>query len=1282
MTPTAFHVTPEELKNLPPAQAVGTLQDVLVAEAKLLGIPLTGVNVPLAITTRDGGVDAEVSCPIASIGHNGVLRPGFTCYQVKTGDFSLASLTDIKAVLLRPSSRRKRKFTAADLNDRVKDCLDRNGNLIVALFGSEAVNRKANATEDAFRNFLAAIDERYRSACIEIWRLNQLVTFVSNVTGLALRIKGPGDIVLFAHDHSWMGNCSAFEGSEFLVSDKHKATIELIRSTIRQETTFRHIRVIGEAGCGKTRLVYEALSEKDIAPLVVYCEDGDQILQSGTVEALRLLAVHMPMVLVVDECDSSARSGIQQRMRGASKDLTLISIHNEENIQDKTEPELRLIDAPKLSDVQIEKILSQYEVPADQAKAVAPLCDGSPRVAHIVGASMRAEKGAATLVTPATMQLIWERYVAGREGKDHPNFRVRALVITCVALFKKFGWDGAYKKEGTLIWEKLVHPIEPGFSYDAFRSEVEYFRSRRLLQGKSTLYISPRLLHIKLWCDWWDKYADLTDVLDLLNSLSEQLRTWMQEMFVYARESTAATDVVNRLLDPQGPYATIRGFETESGASFFFQLAQVNSGAAARRLSDALGLMSIDERRHFGKGRRAVINALEHIAVFEEYFLDAAECLLLLAEAENETWSNNATGVFAELFSLGYGKLAATQLPPSERLPYLVQLLESPAEARRTLALRAFDQALDTHGTRMDIGDVHGLRRLPDRWMPKTYGEWWSEYLAHFEALYSRIPQLTEKDAREASAILLRRARSLAQMKPLAERIPTVLAELAERGHECATEVLETVISILQYEKDHPDAAFMSQLRSLYDSLVNTSFSTKLRRYAAMDLIEDKFNEAGEHEDQAAIALRALAGEVMAKPSLLTPELGWLHSSVAKNGYTFGRELGLQDHDLSLWRVVKNAWAASETRSDFFMGGFLSGIFSRDPVAWECELATIAGDDKLGSHFPVLLWRSGMSPVMASLLLEMVRQGRVDPIVLRMFVYGAVTRNMPRETVQELVEELLNRGDRKHIEAAIDVLASVLREDNAPSTGILDLCYQALSHHALFEASDVDRVDTMIDFHWNGLARVLLRSDASKALALARLAIQRFGSAGTIFGEYRPQSLEFLDKVVELFPSEMWQAIGECLVPPLNKRGWDLLRWMRGADRPGGKNVTPAFERFPKKVVLDWVSEDPKKRAMVIAHFVPPAITDAGFKETMAYAILEKYGQLKEVRSAFHANFNTGSWWGPASQHFRQKRSQLQATRSAESNLNIQRWIDEQIAGLNEMIRQEEGREEREGFGG
>ena len=56
----------------------------------------------------------------------------------------------------------------------------------------------------------------------------------------------------------------------------------------------------------------------------------------------------------------------------------------------------------------------------------------------------------------------------------------------------------------------------------------------------------------------------------------------------------------------------------------------------------------------FEDGRRDVIWTLEGTALYPDLFKQSARLLLKLADAENETWSNNATGVFTGLFSLGY----------------------------------------------------------------------------------------------------------------------------------------------------------------------------------------------------------------------------------------------------------------------------------------------------------------------------------------------------------------------------------------------------------------------------------------------------------------------------------------------------------------------------------------------------------------------------------------------------------------------------------------------------
>src|SRR5258708_3002681 len=155
---SVFDVTSTEVAALPPAEAVSALRDILIFHARKVGVPFTAVNVPGAVNVRDGGVDADIHCPSGIVVSGDVLFDGLTCYQVKTGSFSASTLRDIKSILLRPSSLNKRHLKSADLNDRVKGCLDVNGTFIITLFGSESVERTTNSTANKFREFLKRID--------------------------------------------------------------------------------------------------------------------------------------------------------------------------------------------------------------------------------------------------------------------------------------------------------------------------------------------------------------------------------------------------------------------------------------------------------------------------------------------------------------------------------------------------------------------------------------------------------------------------------------------------------------------------------------------------------------------------------------------------------------------------------------------------------------------------------------------------------------------------------------------------------------------------------------------------------------------------------------------------------------------------------------------------------------------------------------------------------------------------------------------------------------------
>ena len=70
--------------------------------------------------------------------------------------------------------------------------------------------------------------------------------------------------------------------------------------------------------------------------------------------------------------------------------------------------------------------------------------------------------------------------------------------------------------------------------------------------------------------------------------------------------------------------------------------------------------LSIEELRSLEDGRRNIVWTLRKLCFIPEHFSQSAELMLKLALAENETWSNNATGEFKSLFSIFLPATAAS----------------------------------------------------------------------------------------------------------------------------------------------------------------------------------------------------------------------------------------------------------------------------------------------------------------------------------------------------------------------------------------------------------------------------------------------------------------------------------------------------------------------------------------------------------------------------------------------------------------------------------------------
>jgi len=941
-----------------------------------------------------------------------------------------------------------------------------------------------------------------------------------------------------------------------------------------------------------------------------------------------------------------------------------------------------LVTPPGLPIEMISNILQSYKVIKEVADHIAQhFCSGSPRVAHIVGQSLHDNPGSTQLTKSNGIEDIWKIYIAPRHATPE-LLRIRKLVATHLALFKKFGWKGALRGEAKLIHKLINDFVKDPITWPEFKEVIDDLTRRRILQGYATLYITPKLLHIKLWSDWFNEYKDCYDIRKLLNAIKDSpLKKWFIEMVSYIKESQESGSYFEELVLEDGIFNNLSDFDDNGNGSLFIKLAQFYPKAAVRAISRALAKCSIEELTHYKNNRRTLVYALEKIALFGDSFMDAAECLCKLAQAENEKWGNNATGVFVSLFSLGYDELAATELPPNDRLLILVQYLNSDNKKVRSLALKAFDNALRVSVSRWLIRGRTGLNHDPKGWMPRTNQEVHDIYKTYLTTLWQTRPTLDRDDQNTISTIILGHARTFFSIKSddFNEFFLKILENLAEEDQDTKSKIIETIVLILRYDKTglHPSVA--KKIKSIHDSISENTFSSKMHRYVGLNLLEDRYSRDGTHTKKMDSVLNLLVNSTLNDSPSFEKELSWLVTNEAKNGFEFGKKLGLLDTQKKVWLKIKNAWLAKgDDASDFFIGGYLSGVFERNQSVWEDYIAQIR-DSSLSGKLPFLVSRSGMTANIAELLYESARTNIFDSSLFGIFIYGGAVKNIPAITILKILELMLLKGNKQNVHNALEIIGSLIHNKYMPEITDTNLCYEILSHSVFFTKSDDKSIGSMVEYNWKEVAVSLAKQNIEKGINLLNLCIANLGEDGTIVDSYKSDAWEFLDYVTQQSPDKVWPLIAQHL-DPLKANGFTIVQWLsEGFTSKNEEHEYPTFNSLPRKAIFNWIEEKPKTRAITMAHFAPFSFSKYGeTPKSFTREIIENYGSSIEIRHAISANYHTGSWWGSASDHFGEKLKQLEQFKACEKDVKVLRWINEEIENLKDAIKNSKIREERE----
>lgn len=535
---TIFTVHNEDLERLNPQEAVDFFRELLWAEARRTGIAISKIHVSSWINLPDGGIDALVEENKFSV-RSDLIKFGRTGYQIKAGaSFEPWQDAQIKKELF------GRKYPSKEnLGSSVRNCLEENGTYVLVCFKQDPVEEQHRQAVGSLNYYFKQCG--YQNPKVEVWGQNTLIGFLKLFPSLALRVNLRATLRFQTHQ-SW--SQEAEMKKEFKVGQAQKDLIANIQNNLRKNSEAVHIRVWGEPGIGKTRLVLEATRADDLRPLVLYCDNPSKFRDSDLMNEILRDDNQLSAVLVIDECEPDSRSYIWDKLKYRGPRIKLVTIYNE---YDVTSGNIIYFPTPALHKEQISEIIQAYGISKDQTDRWSDICSGSPRVAHVIGWNLKNNPD--DLLKPPDTVNVWDRYIVGGDDPNSQEVKQRRVVLQHIALFKRFGFGQPVVSEAKAI-AKLVEQCDPQLTYARFQEIIHDLKARKILQGENTLYITPKALHIKLWSEWWDTYGNTFSLDKFVKGLPESLIDWFYEMFKYARESKVASDIAERLLGENGPF--------------------------------------------------------------------------------------------------------------------------------------------------------------------------------------------------------------------------------------------------------------------------------------------------------------------------------------------------------------------------------------------------------------------------------------------------------------------------------------------------------------------------------------------------------------------------------------------------------------------------------------------------------------------------------------------------------------------------------------------------------
>ncbi|MBI3773565.1 MAG: XRE family transcriptional regulator [Gammaproteobacteria bacterium] len=1251
---SVFAPAPSELGKLDSKLGTSLFLSLLRCEAIAVGINPKDVVLSLNINTKDGGIDAKVdNSPTSS----SLLEKGSTYFQIKTGEsFKPWQPGALKKELFGKSNASPSKRL---LGNAIRNCLDQNGTYALVTFGHDLLgDAHSQIIEELINLFM---DCGYADPKVRVYGQGQMVGELDKYPSICLDLIGMADGG-FLSFKGW--RCNAQMKLPLELGNEQTRLIKDIQTCLQEDTT-QHIRIIGDPGIGKTRLVIESVSIDEIAPSVIYVPTGEEFQKSKLFNELLKPDRHYYATLVIDDCDNRDRASIWSALKGRTG-IKLITIdHGPDNTYDST---MKTFICPQLQEEQIKNILLGYLKKNTDLHNWANWCSGSPRVAHAVGENLKSNPED-ILKSPADVP-IWERYIIGHKEMDSRDADQYRLVLRHIALFHRFGFESPVNDEAHFIC-RLIQEIDPTITWGRFQMIVQHYRNKRILQGRHTLFIVPKALHIHLWVEFWINHGHGFNFQAFLEKIPASMKRWFLQLFIYAHAAEPAKNVVKTVLSPKGPFSDLSFLKSETGLRFVNYLAEADPASTLSMLERTINTWTHEELYSWTSGRQEIVWALEKIVAWDEFFIRATNILIPLALAENANNSNNSKGLLLSLFSIGMG-WAPTEAPPSKRFPILQDLVKSTDASRRALGLELCNRWLETHGGYRIIGaEYQGLKPPIEFWRPNTYGEvfcYWREVIC---LLRDEMKGFNVTDRNQAANVLVDAASGLIRFKEISNELMGILLEIASDKEINRGSITQFVIWELRQRNEKLDKSTLAKIRQLDQILTGDSLWDRTNRYVIhTNWDEDYMFRGDEYKELETPSkrVRQLAKEYIKDINVFSEHLPKL---LRESGHRLP-ELGMECGKLATPEfdeaISSHIQSDSKAINGIFIGGYMSGVRTQDAARWESQIQQLLNDKDTIEIAIDCIRRSGVTESLLRRMLDLLKEGVLTSKAFDRFILKQDMNDIRDVFFQEIITTLLQHPDNTSVSICTQLVQDYYFKNDSSSEFPEQLIFLVLT-----AVPQTESQDQMYGYHWHGIAKSFIKSHPNQSIALLSHILNNMG----MISHYGTSNYiaNIADEIVMASPHESWKIIST-FMDSKSKNHYEIRYWLGDT----GSEDTPhkgAINYIPAKEIINWIKEDTEQRLWLIQDVLPKTL-DQNEGGQLTHLFIEEFCDNNKIANSLFVHFHIGGWSGYESSYLSRKRDLARRWLSEIPSAKIQLWLGKFIDYLSNRIETAQIQEERE----